>query len=66
MSEAKKAEWRAKGFGFYASGVVEQFRTITYDQILENGLAFVGTPAEVIEQITAVDQQSVVSMSSSS
>ena len=48
MSEGKKAEWRAKGFGFYASGVVEQFRTMTYDQILENGLAFVGTPAEVI------------------
>lgn len=56
-SEDKKAELRAKGFGFYASGVVEQFRTMTYDQILENGLAFVGTPVEVIERIKAVDQQ---------
>jgi alkanesulfonate monooxygenase SsuD/methylene tetrahydromethanopterin reductase-like flavin-dependent oxidoreductase (luciferase family) len=57
VSEDKKAELRAKGFGFYASGVVEQFRTMTYEQILENGLAFVGTPAEVTEQIRAVDQQ---------
>jgi alkanesulfonate monooxygenase SsuD/methylene tetrahydromethanopterin reductase-like flavin-dependent oxidoreductase (luciferase family) len=57
VSEDKKAALHAKGFGFYASGVVEQFRTMTYDQILENGLAFVGTPAEVIEHIQAVDQQ---------
>jgi alkanesulfonate monooxygenase SsuD/methylene tetrahydromethanopterin reductase-like flavin-dependent oxidoreductase (luciferase family) len=34
VSEDKKAELRAKGFGFYASGVVEQFRTMTYDQVL--------------------------------
>jgi alkanesulfonate monooxygenase SsuD/methylene tetrahydromethanopterin reductase-like flavin-dependent oxidoreductase (luciferase family) len=56
-SEEKRAELRAKGFGFYASGVVEQFRIITYDQVLEEGLAFVGTPAEVIAHINAVDQQ---------
>jgi hypothetical protein len=48
---------RAKGFGFYASGVVERFRTLTYDQVLEEGLAFVGTPAEVMAHIKAVDQQ---------
>jgi alkanesulfonate monooxygenase SsuD/methylene tetrahydromethanopterin reductase-like flavin-dependent oxidoreductase (luciferase family) len=57
VSEDKKAAWRAKGFGFYASGVVEQFRTMTYDQVLDAGLAFVGTPAEVIAHIRAVDQQ---------
>jgi hypothetical protein len=57
VSEDKKAEWRAKGFGFYASGVVEQFRTMTYEQVLDSGLAFVGTPAEVIAHINAVDQQ---------
>jgi alkanesulfonate monooxygenase SsuD/methylene tetrahydromethanopterin reductase-like flavin-dependent oxidoreductase (luciferase family) len=57
VSEDKKAEWHAKGFGFYASGVVEQFRTMTYDQVLDAGLAFVGTPAEVIAHIHAVDQQ---------
>lgn len=56
-NEDKKAELRAKGFGFYASGVVEQFRTMTYEQVLANGLAFVGTPAEVIAHIQAVDQQ---------
>jgi len=57
VSEDKKAEWRAKGFSFYASGVVEQFRTMTYEQVLDAGLAFVGTPAEVIEHINAMDQQ---------
>ena len=57
VSEDKKVELRAKGFGFYASGVVEQFRTMTYEQVLDNGLAFVGTPTEIIEQINAVDQQ---------
>jgi alkanesulfonate monooxygenase SsuD/methylene tetrahydromethanopterin reductase-like flavin-dependent oxidoreductase (luciferase family) len=57
LSEAKKAELRANGFGFYASGVVEQFRTLSYEQILADGLAFVGTPAEVIAHIQAVDQQ---------
>jgi alkanesulfonate monooxygenase SsuD/methylene tetrahydromethanopterin reductase-like flavin-dependent oxidoreductase (luciferase family) len=57
MSEDKKAAWRAKGFGFYASGVVEQFRTMTYAQILDDGLALVGTPAQVMAQIHAVDQQ---------
>jgi alkanesulfonate monooxygenase SsuD/methylene tetrahydromethanopterin reductase-like flavin-dependent oxidoreductase (luciferase family) len=57
VSEEKKAELRAKGFGFYVSGVVEQFHTMTYEQVLDYGLAFIGTPAEVIEQINAVDQQ---------
>jgi alkanesulfonate monooxygenase SsuD/methylene tetrahydromethanopterin reductase-like flavin-dependent oxidoreductase (luciferase family) len=57
LSAEKKAELRAKGFGFYASGVVEQWRTMTYEQVLEDGLAFVGTPAEVMAQIRAVDQQ---------
>jgi alkanesulfonate monooxygenase SsuD/methylene tetrahydromethanopterin reductase-like flavin-dependent oxidoreductase (luciferase family) len=57
LSAEKKAELRAKGFGFYASGVVEQWRTMTYEQVLEDGLAFVGTPAEVIAQIRAVDRQ---------
>jgi alkanesulfonate monooxygenase SsuD/methylene tetrahydromethanopterin reductase-like flavin-dependent oxidoreductase (luciferase family) len=57
LSEEKKEELRAKGFGFYASGVIEQFRTLSYEQILADGLAFVGTPAEVIAHIQAVDQQ---------
>ncbi|HEX9870848.1 MAG TPA: LLM class flavin-dependent oxidoreductase [Candidatus Tectomicrobia bacterium] len=57
LNEDKKAELRAKGFAFYASGVLEQFRTMTYGQALADGLAFVGTPAEVIAQIKAVDQQ---------
>ena len=48
---------RAKGCGFYADGAVEQYRTMTYEQILENVLPFVSTPTGVIEQINAVDQQ---------
>lgn len=49
--EEKKAELRAKGYGFYASGALESLTKLTYEEIVEQEIAFVGTPKKVIKQI---------------
>ncbi len=49
--EEKKAELRAKGYGFYASGAMESLLKLTYDEIVEQEIGFVGTPQKVIRQI---------------
>ncbi len=51
QSEEKKAELRAKGYGFYASGALESLTKLTYEQIVEQEIGFIGTPAKVIQQI---------------
>jgi alkanesulfonate monooxygenase SsuD/methylene tetrahydromethanopterin reductase-like flavin-dependent oxidoreductase (luciferase family) len=53
----RKEELIATGYGFYTSGVAEQFRHITYDQCIEEELCFLGTPEQVIAQIRRLDQQ---------
>jgi hypothetical protein len=50
-------ELNASGYGFYASGVAERLRQITYDQCVEEELCFLGTPEQVIAQIRRLDQQ---------
>ena len=54
QTEEKKAELKAKGYGFYASGALESLTKLTYEQIVEQEIAFVGTPEKVIEQIKNV------------
>lgn len=51
QDEAKKAELRAKGYGFYASGALESLTKLTYEQIVEQEIGFIGTPEKVIRQI---------------
>jgi alkanesulfonate monooxygenase SsuD/methylene tetrahydromethanopterin reductase-like flavin-dependent oxidoreductase (luciferase family) len=53
----RKGELTATGYGFYASGVAEMLRQITYDQCVQEELCFLGTPAQVIAQIRRLDQQ---------
>jgi len=53
-SEEKKAELRAKGYGFYASGALESLTQLTYEQIVEQEIGFIGTPEKVVRQIRAV------------
>jgi alkanesulfonate monooxygenase SsuD/methylene tetrahydromethanopterin reductase-like flavin-dependent oxidoreductase (luciferase family) len=53
----RKEELTATGYGFYASGVAEMLRQITYDQCVQEELCFLGTPAQVIAQIRRLDQQ---------
>lgn len=54
-SEEKKAELRAKGYGFYASGALESLTKLTYDQIVEQEIGFIGTPEKVISQVRALE-----------
>jgi len=54
QSEEKKAELRAKGYGFYASGALESLTKLTYEEIVEQEIGFVGTPQKVIKQIQAL------------
>ena len=56
-SEEKKAELRAKGYGFYASGALESLTQLTYEQIVEQEISFIGTPAKVIRQIKALQEK---------
>ena len=51
QSEEKKAELRAKGYGFYASGALESLTRLTYEEIVEQEIGFIGTPKKVIAQI---------------
>jgi alkanesulfonate monooxygenase SsuD/methylene tetrahydromethanopterin reductase-like flavin-dependent oxidoreductase (luciferase family) len=52
-----KEELNAKGYGFYASGALESLTKLTYQDILEQEIGFVGTPAQVIEQIRRLREQ---------
>ena len=51
QAESKKAELRAKGYGFYASGALESLTKLTYDEIVDQEIGFIGTPKKVIRQI---------------
>jgi flavin-dependent trigonelline monooxygenase, oxygenase component len=50
-SESKKQELREKGYGFYASGAMESLLKLTYDEIVEQEIGFVGTPDKVVQQV---------------
>ena len=52
---AKQAELRAKGYGFYASGALESLTKLTYDEIVEQEIGFIGTPEKVISQVRALE-----------
>ena len=51
QSEEKKAELRAKGYGFYASGALESLTKLTYEQIVDEEIGFIGTPQKVVSQV---------------
>lgn len=51
QDEAKKAELRAKGYGFYASGALESLTKLTYDEIVDQEIGFIGTPEKVVRQV---------------
>ena len=51
QDEKKKAELVAKGYGFYASGALESLTKLTYEQIVDQEIGFIGTPDKVIRQI---------------
>ena len=51
QDEEKKHELRAKGYGFYASGALESLTRLSYDEIVDQEIAFIGTPEKVVRQI---------------
>jgi alkanesulfonate monooxygenase SsuD/methylene tetrahydromethanopterin reductase-like flavin-dependent oxidoreductase (luciferase family) len=51
QGEATKAELRAKGYGFYASGALESLTKLSYEQIVEQEIGFIGSPEKVIRQV---------------
>jgi flavin-dependent trigonelline monooxygenase, oxygenase component len=55
--EEKKAELRAKGYGFYASGALESLTRLTYEEIVEQEIGFIGTPKKVIAQIEELQKK---------
>jgi alkanesulfonate monooxygenase SsuD/methylene tetrahydromethanopterin reductase-like flavin-dependent oxidoreductase (luciferase family) len=57
QDEAIKAELRAKGYGFYASGALESLTKLTYDEIVEQEIGFIGTPQKVIAQIRELEKK---------
>jgi alkanesulfonate monooxygenase SsuD/methylene tetrahydromethanopterin reductase-like flavin-dependent oxidoreductase (luciferase family) len=57
QSEEKKAELRTKGYGFYASGALESLTKLTYEQIVEQEIGFIGTPEKVIKQIEGLGEK---------
>ena len=57
QDEAKKVELRAKGYGFYASGALESLTKLTYDEIVDQEIGFIGTPEKVIRQIRNLEEK---------
>jgi alkanesulfonate monooxygenase SsuD/methylene tetrahydromethanopterin reductase-like flavin-dependent oxidoreductase (luciferase family) len=57
QDEGKKAELRAKGYGFYASGALESLTKLTYDEIVDQEIGFIGTPEKIIKQIGALQEK---------
>ena len=51
-----KATLEASGYGFYASGIMENFSDMPYDEMIKNEIVWVGTPVDVIERIEAVQK----------
>jgi alkanesulfonate monooxygenase SsuD/methylene tetrahydromethanopterin reductase-like flavin-dependent oxidoreductase (luciferase family) len=51
---APKQTLEASGYGFYASGLMEQLSDMPYDEMIANDVVWVGTPKDVIERIEAV------------
>lgn len=46
-----KSRLEASGYGFYASGIMEQLSDMPYDEMIEKDVVWVGTPGDVIERI---------------
>jgi alkanesulfonate monooxygenase SsuD/methylene tetrahydromethanopterin reductase-like flavin-dependent oxidoreductase (luciferase family) len=52
-----KEELNAKGYGFYASGALESLTRLSYQDIVEQEIGFIGTPEQVVAQIRRLREQ---------
>src|SRR5205814_4069099 len=53
-------ELNAKGYGFYASGALESLTRLSYRDIVEQEIAFVGTPEQVVAQVRRLREQAPI------
>jgi len=51
---SSKEQLESSGYGFYASGIMEQLSETPYDEMIEKDIVWVGTPQDVIERIERV------------
>jgi alkanesulfonate monooxygenase SsuD/methylene tetrahydromethanopterin reductase-like flavin-dependent oxidoreductase (luciferase family) len=51
---ASKEKLESSGYGFYASGIMEQLSDMPYDEMIANDVVWAGTPKDVIDRIEAV------------
>jgi alkanesulfonate monooxygenase SsuD/methylene tetrahydromethanopterin reductase-like flavin-dependent oxidoreductase (luciferase family) len=55
-----KEELNAKGYGFYASGALESLTRLSYRDIVDQEIGFIGTPEQVIGQIRRLCEQAPI------
>ena len=55
-----KEELNAKGYGFYASGALESLTRLSYRDIVDQEIGFIGTPEQVIGQIRRLCAQAPI------
>jgi len=55
-----KEELNAKGYGFYASGALEGLTKLSYEDIVQQEIGFIGTPEQVIGQIRKLREQAPI------
>jgi alkanesulfonate monooxygenase SsuD/methylene tetrahydromethanopterin reductase-like flavin-dependent oxidoreductase (luciferase family) len=51
---APREALESSGYGFYASGIMEQLSDMPYEEMIANDVVWVGTPKDIIERIEAV------------
>lgn len=56
-----REELHAKGYGFYASGALESLTQLSYRDVLDQEIGFIGTPAQVIGQIRRLRERVPIS-----
>ena len=57
QAEEKQRELRAKGYGFYASGALESLTRLTFDEIVDQEIGFIGTPQKVVRQVQELQKK---------
>jgi len=46
-----------QSYSFYASGALESLTKLTYDEIVEQEIGFIGTPEKVVKQVRALEDK---------
>ena len=57
QGEEKQRELRAKGYGFYASGALESLTRLSFDEIVDQEIGFIGTPEKVLRQVQQLQEK---------